>query len=120
MSYKLSMPLTGGLFTCALVFLSGCATQEKPLYYWGSYQAQTYAYFKGEASPEEQIIALEEDVQKARAEGLELPPGYHAHLGMLYAKVGKEDQVVQQLETERTYFPESASFMDFLLRKFGK
>lgn len=102
------------------LLLAGCASQPKPLYHWGSYQTQVYKHLKGEAGPEEQIAALEEDFQKARSEGASLPPGYHAHLALLYAEIGKEDQVRQQLESEKTNFPESAPFMDFLMRKFGK
>ena len=105
---------------CAVMLLGGCAAPHQPLYYWGGYQAQNYAHFTSETAPEAQIEALEADLQKARAKGMALPPGYHAHLGMLYAKVGKDDQVVQQLETERTQFPESASFVDFLLGQFRK
>lgn len=101
--------------------MAGCAQRAAPLYYWGSYQPQVYEYFKGEGkSFEEQIIALEADVQKARAEGAALPPGFHAHLGLLYLKAGKDDQVKQQFETEKTQFPESSSFMDFLLKKFNQ
>lgn len=100
---------------------TGCATRAKPLYYWGEYQPQVYEYFKGDGnSPEQQIAKLEETVQKARATDAMLPPGYHAHLGLLYMKTGKEDQVKQQFETEKTLFPESAPFMDFLLNKFKK
>ncbi|SCK15455.1 DUF4810 domain-containing protein [Vogesella sp. LIG4] len=100
--------------------LTGCAGQQaKPLYHWGVYQPQVYEYFKGDGnSHEAQIAALEEDVQKARATGETLPPGYHAHLGMLYSHAGKLDQVKQEFETEKAMYPESGSFMDFLLRNF--
>nr|WP_051516737.1 DUF4810 domain-containing protein [Herbaspirillum sp. RV1423] len=105
-----------------LLVLTGCATRQPPLYGWGSYQQEVYQYFKadGSKSNEEQILALEETAQKSRAKGETLPPGYHAHLGLLYANAGKEDLVVQEFETEKTLFPESAPYMDFLLRKFKK
>lgn len=87
------------------------------MYQWDGYQQQVYEYLKGTGSPEEQIAKLEESIQKARSKGAALPPGFHAHLGLLYAKVGKQDQLVQELETEKTLFPESVAFMDFLLKK---
>ena len=59
-------------------------------------------------------------MQKARAAVRTLPPGFHAHLGMLYADAGKLDQVRQQFETEKALYPESATYMDFLTRKFDK
>ena len=103
------------------VFMAGCAHRPAPLYHWGEYQPQVYEYFKGDGkSYEEQIIALEADIQKARSAGTSLPPGYHAHLGLLYLKAGKDNQVKQQFETEKTLYPESSSFMDFLLIKFNK
>ncbi|MEJ2612255.1 MAG: DUF4810 domain-containing protein [Candidatus Thiodiazotropha sp.] len=110
---------TAILAVYALV-LTGCASAPKPLYHWDSYQTQVYKHFKGEAGPEEQITALEKDIQKARSENTALPPGFHAHLALLYAEIGKEDQVIQELETEKRMFPESSSFMDFLTHRFNK
>lgn len=101
------------------ITLVGCAThQHKSLYGWGSYQEQVYKRFKAEGSPEEQIASLEEGLQKMSAANESAPPGYHAHLGMLYAETGRDSQMVQELNAEKTLFPESASYMDFLMRKY--
>lgn len=107
------------LLSCFLY--AGCVNTAPPLYQWEEYQAQVYAYLKGDGkSQEEQIITLEKGLQKIQAQGKATPPGYHAHLGLLYLVTGKEDQAIQQFETEKTLFPESAKFMDFLLRKTQK
>jgi hypothetical protein len=98
----------------AALWLSGCA-QPKTLYQWGSYQPEVYEYFKGE-SKESQVAKLEEDLQKIRSTNGNPPPGYHAQLGMLYGSLGKDDQMVQEFRTEKTLFPESATYMDFLMR----
>lgn len=98
----------------ASLWLSGCA-QPKTLYQWGGYEPEVYEYFKGE-SKEAQVAKLEEDLQKIRATNGNPPPGYHAQLGMLYGSLGKDDQMVQQFLTEKALFPESATYMDFLLR----
>lgn len=98
----------------ASLWLSGCA-QPKTLYQWGSYQPEVYEYFKGE-SKEAQVAKLEEDLQKIRSTNGNPPPGYHAQLGMLYGSLGKDDQMVQEFRTEKALFPESATYMDFLLR----
>lgn len=120
MSHTSRTALSWAAATALAVLATGCAQQPKPLYHWGAYQDQVYAYFKNaDASYEAQIIALEADTQKARAAGADVPPGFHAHLGMLYAQIGKDDQVRQQFETEKTLFPESATFMDFLTRKYA-
>ncbi|PTT66848.1 DUF4810 domain-containing protein, partial [Pseudomonas sp. HMWF007] len=75
-----------------------------------------YEYFKSETPKEAQAEALEADLQKIRASGKAVPPGYHAHLGLLYLSMGKDDQMVQQLRTEKALFPESGTYMDFLLK----
>jgi hypothetical protein len=108
------------VFALYALVLTGCASQPKPLYHWGSYQTQVYKHFKGEAGPEEQITALEEEIQKARSKDAALPPGFHAHLALLYAEIGEQEQMIQELETEKTLFPESSSFMDFLMHRFNK
>lgn len=100
--------------------LGGCASQPKQLYYWPGYQHQVYEHFKNETGPEQQIAELEASLQKARSADQLPPPGFHAHLGMLYAEIGKADQVRQQFETEKNLFPESAPYMDFLMRNFEK
>jgi hypothetical protein len=107
------------LLALAAAVLTGCATPPKTLYQWEGYQPQVYQYLKGE-SPEQQIAAMEKDLQAISAKGNNVPPGFHAHLGMLYSVAGKPDQVVTQFEDEKKLFPESAAYMDFLLGKMKK
>ncbi|PKO49282.1 MAG: DUF4810 domain-containing protein [Betaproteobacteria bacterium HGW-Betaproteobacteria-4] len=108
-----------GLLILSTILLAGCVSRPQPLYYWGDYQAQVYGHFKGEKGPEEQIAALEAVREEALAEGKALPPGFQAHLAMLYGQTGRSERLVEQLEAEKKQFPESATFMDFLLRKFS-
>lgn len=104
-----------------VLLLTGCAQRSPPLYGWGSYQQQVYSRFKAEGSnPQEQISSLEESLQKIQSSNQAVPPGYHAHLGMLYAELGKEDEMVRQFDAEKTLFPESGPFMNFLTRKYQK
>ncbi len=100
------------------LLLSACASQQTELYNWGSYESQVYARFKNSSSPEQQIAMLEKDLQRASLTGRHLPPGFHAHLGLLYGESGRAADMRQQFETEKTLFPEAAPFMNFLLRKF--
>lgn len=95
----------------------GCATTPS-LYQWEDYQPQVYKYLKDEGkSKEEQIIILEKGLQKIQATGKTPPPGYHAHLGLLYYEVGRGAEAVQQFQTEKALFPESTKYMNFLLNK---
>lgn len=103
------------------LMISGCAHQrQQPLYYWGAYQSQVYEHFKAEKGPEEQIAVLEAEVEHANATNKALPPGFQAHLAMLYGKTGRTDKLVSNLEAEKRQFPEGSVFMDFLLKKFEK
>ncbi len=99
--------------------LTGCGTSQSTpsLYQWDGYQPQVYEYFKGQTDPQAQIDALEKSLQQIRAKGKRPPPGFHAHLGMLYASVGKDQQAVDAFQAEKQSFPESSTYMDFLLRK---
>lgn len=96
--------------------LAGCSTPAKTMYQWEGYQPQVYEYLKGQGA-EAQIGILEADLQKIHAKGNFPPPGYHAHLGLLYSSVGKLDQVEKEFRAEKELFPESATYMDFLLKK---
>ncbi|MCL2076151.1 MAG: DUF4810 domain-containing protein [Betaproteobacteria bacterium] len=100
--------------------LIGCAgtTSERPLYQWESYQAQTLAWLKGDGtSPEAQIAALERDLEKIKATDSAPPPGFYAHLGMLYAETGNDARAIECFTLEKQRFPEAAAFMDRLLNQ---
>jgi hypothetical protein len=106
---------------CLLAALAGCAG-PKQLYSWNGYQAQVYAHLKndGKSSAEEQIIELEKGIQQAAAKGAQVPPGYHAHLGLLYLNTGRTDQALAAWQQEKAQFPESAKYIDFLIGNMKK
>lgn len=101
---------------------SGCANQPNTLYYWGDYQNQVHDYLNASdgGDIQKQTAALEAGVEKAKASGKGLPPGYHAQLGMLYYAQGMPDQAAEQLQLEKSIYPESATYIDGLLTKFKK
>lgn len=101
---------------------AGCAApRTKPLYQWESYQAQVYRHLQSQvADPQLEIAALEQDLQKIRANDGVPPPGYQAHLGLLHAAAGSDDKAVAALQAERSAFPESEPYMNFLLARIQK
>jgi hypothetical protein len=105
------------LFLAAL--LAGCASAPERLYSWGNYQEQIYSHLQGE-DRQAQIELMESDLEKINASGKTAPPGFHAHLGLLYAETGHDAKAIANFETEKARFPESAVFMDFLLKKYKK
>jgi len=68
-------------------------------------------------TPIEQVGAMEAQAEKARAAGAALPPGFRAHLGMLKLSAGDVDQARQLWQAEKAAFPESAPYMDQLLKR---
>jgi hypothetical protein len=106
-----------------LALLTGCAAKGPgPLYQWGSYQQRIYTQYAepGKLPPAGQIAALEADFQKADAQDRKAPPGYFAHLGALYIQAGQPGQAVQSFEAEKALFPESAVYMDLLIKHAKK
>lgn len=98
--------------------LAGCVPAQPRLYHWEDFQGQLYEYFRADqSSPEEQLRILGAQVEKARGSGAALPPGFRAHLAMLYLRLGREGEARQELEAEKANFPESAQYMDFLLKR---
>lgn len=101
--------------------LSGCNTKPTMLYQWQGYQSNVDAYFRADKlSLDTQTKLMEDDLQKIRASGGGVPPGYYAHLGLLYGQQGNLDQFAQYMQAEKKLYPESQSFMNFLLRNFKK
>jgi hypothetical protein len=102
------------------IFLVACASTTDTIYKWEGYQKNVYQHFRGDKSPAEQTQSMQADLEKIRASGKATPPGYQAHLGLLYGQQGNLDQFAAQIQAEKNQFPESETFMDFLLRKFKK
>ncbi|KPD04021.1 DUF4810 domain-containing protein [Moellerella wisconsensis] len=98
------------------ILLSGCAQSPKPLYHWDGYQNSIYQYYQQtESSPQEQIIVLQKNIEQAKAQNVAVAPGLHAHLGLLYVNVGQIDLAYSEFNLEKSLYPESTKYMDFLL-----
>lgn len=105
------------LSVCTVAAVLSACSQPKTLYSWESYQPSVYAYLeKGGTDHLSQTEDMEENIQTASAQNKALPPGFHAHLGMLYLKNGQTEKATEQFEKERVTYPESVWFMDFLLK----
>ena len=106
----------------ASLALVGCAQPgPKPLYQWAGYQNSVYQYLKSNgAEPGTQIAALEAQIEKNKVAGEANPPGMQAHLALLYAKTGDDVAAQRHLEAERAQFPESSTYVDFLLKNTKK
>jgi hypothetical protein len=109
------------LLGSCIALLAGCAQRgPAPLYLWETFPRQQYdALLHEGASPEEQIRLLESHAEKARGASAALPPGFRAHLGMLHLNAGHVDQARDLWTAEKTAFPESAAYIDQLLKRLS-
>lgn len=106
----------------AALALGGCAQNKvPPLYGWYSYETQLDNWYRQNTdSPDVQLKKMQADLEKIRAAGEKAPPGFRAHLGLLHGHLGDPLSFRRELEAEKAAFPESAGYMDFLLRNFKK
>lgn len=102
----------------AIVSLVGCAQAPKQLYMWETFPRQQYEILLRQgASAEAQIQVLETHAQKAQASNAALPPGFRAHFGMLHLAIGNAAIARQMWQAEKLAFPESAVYIDTLLKR---
>ena len=107
--------IRAGASLALATLLVGCAA-PKSLYSWNGYQ-----HHKSDGpAAEEQILALEKGVQVSASQGAQLPPGYQAHLGLLYLNTGRTNQALAAWEQEKKQFPESAPYIDYLVGNLKK
>lgn len=102
----------------SVLCLSACVAPPKTLYNWDLYQSHLYKSLAAEGiSPQELTQKMELTMHTVQASGQALPPGFRAQLGLLYSKNGQADLARDLWMAEKSYFPESTVFMDFLLNK---
>lgn len=103
---------------CAVLLVACAAKGPGPLYLWETFPRQQYEVLLREGyNPGDQIRLLETQAEKARASNAALPPGFRAHLGLLHLGAGNPGRAREMWAAEKLAFPESAAYMDRLLRK---
>ena len=100
--------------------LSGCSSQPKPLYNYGDY-SESYYHAKKELSPDSALElqkAIEYSIENAaNSRSARVAPGMYANLGYIYLKGGKTDKAIESFEKEKNIYPESAHFMNRMIKK---
>lgn len=113
--------LCGSSVLAVALLLTACVAPPKTLYQWGGYQPALYAYLRGSVTDlGAQIAQLEAQTQRTAAEGATPPPGLHGHLALLYSKSGDDSNALRHLQIERRLFPESAVYIDLLLKNAAR
>lgn len=100
------------------LLLTACFEREPQLYTWGSFPRQQYeALARNGASQAKQISEMEAHAAKTAGRNEALPPGFRAHLGLLHLGMDDHARARTAWLAEKEAFPESAPFMDTLLKK---
>lgn len=104
------------LFSIAMLLVA-CGTHQKSMYYWKDYNNAVYNYLKNDnTSLGEQINQMKSYFDNAQKEQYAVAPGAHAHMGLLLFKTGQINEARQQFLEEKKLFPESSSYIDFLMK----
>lgn len=97
----------------ALVLLvSACA--PKGQYYWGSYSASLYDYYRDATRLGAYRASLVGIIAEGEPTG-RVPPSIYAELGFLELEAGNSTEARRLFEREKTLWPESAVFMDRMI-----
>ncbi len=100
--------------------VSGCSSQPKPLYTYGNYSESYYASKKDVSA--DTALELQKSIEFAIENADEsrsgrVAPGMYANLGYIYLKSGKTDKAIESFNKEKSIYPESAHFMDRMIKK---
>ena len=107
------------LIICAFS-VTACVQRQPPLYYYNDYSVSYYAY-KKDMSPES-LLKLQQSMEKAiddagKSKSGRVPPGMYANIGYIYLKSGKPQDAIDAFTKEKNVYPESAHFMDRMIKK---
>ncbi len=107
----------GVLLVMAMLLLPGCGGSWG--YDWGEYPGSIERMYRHSEtfSPAEDASTLQKELDRSVEKGRRIPPGKWAHLGMLYDLTGDRRAAIRCFESEKTLYPESAKFMNFLVEK---
>lgn len=92
------------------------------MYHWGGYEESMYK-IDTESSEEDQkeaLLMIQTTIEEAEEGGWKVPPGVYAHYGYLMLKQGNNKEAKELFLKEKEHFPESAYFMDSLVKLLEK
>ncbi len=101
----------------ALAIFAGCASQGKPMYYWGDYSHTLYELKKhpSDESLAKHIVCLDDIIKNSKEIGVRVPPGVYAEYGYRMLDMGKKNEAISYFRLEEQTYPESTVFMERLI-----
>ena len=111
-----------GIAAASILLFASCASTPV-MYNWETYTNSTYQYIK--AGDEDSNTALLEVYQKildGQADTIRqtVPPGVCADYGYMLVKGGKTEEGKALLLKEKELYPESAAFIDSIIRRIER
>ncbi len=103
------------LFVSVCTAISGCITPDYIYCHDSSYTESMYKFLKDEPDYQEQLELMDKYFEKAESSGKKVAPGAYAHYALLKSKIGDEGDTLKYLEKEKTAFPDSIHYIDFLI-----
>lgn len=106
------------LFAIGFILLLTSCEPSKNLYTWGNYSHSSYSYLKNadEKSTQELIAVYKQLIEKQNGTRMVPPPGICADYGFLLLQQGKTEEGKALLQREVELYPESAIFIDRVLK----
>ena len=104
----------------ATLLITACGStnhNDRGLYYWGNYSDIIYSYYEQEGDYGKQEDALNQLIAGSQQSNKPLAPGIYGQLGLVLLKQGKRSDAQEAFRQEQALYPESAAFMQFLLKK---
>jgi hypothetical protein len=101
------------LILMPILFLTGCATQR---YGWEGYDNALYAYYKHPEFKQKYVEKLNRIITDCEEKHAKVPPGIYAEYGYMLYEAKSYDKAVIYFEKEKGMWPESAFFMDKMVR----
>lgn len=107
-------------FSILLFIVTGCATHNTALYNYENYSESYYTNAKNHNA--ESQLALQKSIELAiqnaqNSQSGRVAPGLYANLGYIYLKEGQQQLAIENFKKEKALYPESAHFMDRMIKK---
>ena len=110
------------LFLVSLSCILASCTTTTTLYSWDDYVNSSYKYYKKQ-TPEaaaDLMKTYEDIIKNQKGTRKVVPPGICAEYGYFLIQTGKQEEGLAMFTKEKELYPESAVFMDHLIKKFTK
>lgn len=111
-----------GVLVCLVFLAASCTTTSKSLYTWNDYEQASYRYYKNQTpeDTEKLMKTYQAMINKPKGSRKVAPPGIHAEYGYFLLQENKKEEGIAMLQKEKELYPQSAKFMDRLIKQFSE